>query len=387
MKEKLIIKNFGPIKSVDLDLGKITVLIGEQATGKSTIAKVLSMCRYFSYIIDNKNPLVYRSRFIEYGLAEWNLKGFENKNTFISYRNSDYSFQVKASLDVNNNLEFFTQTLIPKSDEFIKLLEKLKSFKVDKLINPNIEDIDTWDLPYNFLTTDVKKVMSNPFFIQTERVLQSIFSLGKSSIQNLSDSLFNQFALLDGIFKKFKSETVIEPLDLIYKNINGVAYFKGEKDKEFYKLSQGASGYQSAIPIVLAVKNYTEFEHRKRTFIVEEPEINLFPSTQKRLLQFFVENININKHSFLIPTHSPYFLSAINDLLLAHKRGQINEKETSDIIEKDFWLDSKDLSVYQLIDGKRLNVFNKETGLISDNIIDDVSDKMNEEFEKLLDIE
>ena len=45
MREKLIIKNFGPIKSVDLDLGKITVLIGEQATGKSTIAKVLSICR------------------------------------------------------------------------------------------------------------------------------------------------------------------------------------------------------------------------------------------------------------------------------------------------------------------------------------------------------
>ena len=56
MKEKLIIKNFGPIKSVDLDLGKITVLIGDQATGKSTVAKVLSICRYFSYIVDY-NPL------------------------------------------------------------------------------------------------------------------------------------------------------------------------------------------------------------------------------------------------------------------------------------------------------------------------------------------
>ena len=51
-KERLVIMNFGPIKSVDLKLGKMTILIGEQATGKSTIAKVLSVCRYFSYIVN-----------------------------------------------------------------------------------------------------------------------------------------------------------------------------------------------------------------------------------------------------------------------------------------------------------------------------------------------
>ena len=52
MKESLVIKNFGPIKSVDLELGKMTILIGEQATGKSTIAKVLTVCRYWSHIVD-----------------------------------------------------------------------------------------------------------------------------------------------------------------------------------------------------------------------------------------------------------------------------------------------------------------------------------------------
>ncbi|MEO7801731.1 MAG: AAA family ATPase, partial [Ginsengibacter sp.] len=41
MKEKLIIKNFGPIKSVEIELRMFNVLIGDQGTGKSTIAKVL----------------------------------------------------------------------------------------------------------------------------------------------------------------------------------------------------------------------------------------------------------------------------------------------------------------------------------------------------------
>ncbi len=42
MKEKLIIKNFGPIESVELKLGRFNVLIGENSTGKSTVAKVLA---------------------------------------------------------------------------------------------------------------------------------------------------------------------------------------------------------------------------------------------------------------------------------------------------------------------------------------------------------
>ncbi len=41
MEETLIIKNFGPIESVELKLKRFTILIGEQATGKSTVAKVL----------------------------------------------------------------------------------------------------------------------------------------------------------------------------------------------------------------------------------------------------------------------------------------------------------------------------------------------------------
>ncbi|MCW3108369.1 MAG: ATP-binding protein, partial [Segetibacter sp.] len=45
MKEKLIIRNFGPIKDVELELGRFNVLIGDQGTGKSTVAKVLSVIK------------------------------------------------------------------------------------------------------------------------------------------------------------------------------------------------------------------------------------------------------------------------------------------------------------------------------------------------------
>ncbi len=43
--EKLIVKNFGPIKSAEIDLGRVTVFIGEQASGKSILAKLVAIAK------------------------------------------------------------------------------------------------------------------------------------------------------------------------------------------------------------------------------------------------------------------------------------------------------------------------------------------------------
>ncbi|HEX8677413.1 MAG TPA: AAA family ATPase, partial [Segetibacter sp.] len=52
MKEKLVIKNFGPIENVELELRRFNVLIGENSTGKSTVAKVLvSIYSYLESIV------------------------------------------------------------------------------------------------------------------------------------------------------------------------------------------------------------------------------------------------------------------------------------------------------------------------------------------------
>lgn len=401
MKERLVIKNFGPIKSVDLELGKMTILIGEQATGKSTIAKVLAICRYFDYlhssISSNENFINDFNNNFENGLNEWGILEYVNEHTFIEYdcihykingigikekttkafvEKNDGSFE-ERDLQKNRN---FTFNIFEKTKDFSSLLDYMENLKEEskKGIFTNI--------PVSFYQNQVSSVLENPFYIPTERGLQSIFSLGKSSIQNISDSLFNQFAKMDMFNRSFQRETEIKPLDLTYKNINGQGFIKNKRQLEFSSLYNGASGYQSTIPIILAIKYYSEIRRKSKTFIIEEPELNLFPKAQKKLIEFFVENINNSGHSFLLPTHSPYFLSAINDLLMAYKKGLNNEVEVDKIIKKDSWLNPDDLSVYQLKDGFAVDIFDKELNLIGENIIDDVSDEMNEEFEELLDI-
>ncbi len=392
-KERLVIKNFGPIKSVDLELGRMTILIGEQATGKSTIAKVLAVCRYFSYIADYRSHKEHENQWFYAGLRYWDINDYLKEGSQIQYENSDYSFEfswrkateIEKTNSLNSRIYWSETNLKAKSPNFTKLLNELELLEKEPSVKDGWSFPNSWSPNENFFRLNVRKVMDNPFFIPTERGLQSLFSLGRN-LDNLSDSLLDQLSQMSKIVKGFNSEMSIKTLDLMYKNENGQGMTKKASETEFHTLHNGASGFQSVIPIELSVYFYSKIDKRRRTFIIEEPEINLFPKAQKKLMEFFVENINTNEHSFLLPTHSPYFLSAINDLLLAYKKGQKNQIEVEKIIKKESWLNSEFLSVYQLKEGEAFDIFDKKTGLIADNIIDEVSDEMNDEFDELLNI-
>ena len=239
MKEKLIIRNFGPIKDVELELGRFNILIGEQATGKSTVAKVLAVCRYFTYIL-KIHP--WEELFTS-GLLDWGLFDFIiPKETYISYRCEHYFFEAK-SINIeepisykNNDINFgivltsgsIVVNLVPISNSFKKLLEAVPNVKPkDGTEYDNISS--EFGIPTSFYQNEVASVLDNPFYFPVERGLQSIFSLGRSSVQNISDTLFNQFAKLDQSARFFKTETAIEPLNIIYKNENGQGLIKSDK--------------------------------------------------------------------------------------------------------------------------------------------------------------
>jgi hypothetical protein len=87
-------------------------------------------------------------------------------------------------------------------------------------------------------------------------------------------------------------------------------------------------------------------------------------------------------------THSPYILSALNNLLYAHKVAQQDKKEfVCDIIPESSWLDFKQTRAYFVNDGGVSGIMDEETGMVSAETIDSISDTLNREFEQLLDIE
>lgn len=393
MSEILTIRNFGPIKNVELDLKKFNIIIGENATGKSTIAKLLSFSRYFTNIqggyydeITEKNKN-HGLEEIESKLRKWGLLEYVRNDCFVSYECKDYKYFFEkrqwefSSYDIIENKYktgkqyLLTSTIKPITNEFKNLLDEY--YKLDR----------AGKLSSDFFEDFVGDIMENPFFVYTERGLESIFSLGQDFTSNLSDPLFRYFVDMHKISRNFKDLTEITPLKIEYKNNDGKSEIRKIGEDNFTNLHNAASGYKSLIPIVLLIKYYKEFRKKKKSFIIEEPEQNVFPTTQYELMKFLAENSD-NSNSILLTTHSPYILSALNNLMYAFIVGKNHREETEKIIEEKYWVNPDDVSAYMLLlNGTCEDIFDRNENLINAEKIDGVSTIINKEFDRLINLE
>lgn len=125
-------------------------------------------------------------------------------------------------------------------------------------------------------------------------------------------------------------------------------------------------------------------------YYVEEPEAHLFPEAQYNVVKVLalLRSCYEDAPNYFITTHSPYVLTAINNLLYVGKIRELDNK-TSDL-EKDFnpylGIDFKHLNAYSIIDGYSKSILDEESELIDATLIDSVSSVFSDEFDKLLDI-
>lgn len=101
----------------------------------------------------------------------------------------------------------------------------------------------------------------------------------------------------------------------------------------------------------------------RTTFIVEEPEQNLYPFTQVALLDKMVSLCSVShEHGYTITTHSPFVLNYLNVLVMRHYK-KVEDKVSINPI---------DLSIYAMQDGRMVDMMqtNACTGMISVNAED-----------------
>lgn len=393
----LNIEHFGPIKQANIILNKYTVLIGEQGSGKSTIAKLFSM---FSWLekalmrnIVTVKYITQYSRFQKNYCKYYRLENYFTDKSYIYFDGLHYKFIYKDG------------------QLYIERKENNEIFHVSKVMYVPAER--------NFLSSvdNTSKLKDLPLSLQTFL----------EEFDNAKEHLNSEYAFPFG-------DTYFE-----YDSLNKISWIKGQDYK--VRISEASSGYQSVLPLIL-VSNYlshlvqdhtlqkgldqhalkqinkeiekimndsslkeeikfamarnvsSRFTYSHFVNIVEELEQNLYPKSQMATLYELLGYTNcLDMNRILLTTHSPYL---INYMTLSVKAWQIcnsyalNEEELArvySIVPQNSLVNPDKLSIYELKEGVSL-LLNNTDGIPSDNnSLNNQLGDSNDYFDQLLEIE
>lgn len=113
MRTHLIIKDFGPISSADVENGKFTVVIGTQGTGKSSLAKLFFMFSWMEKSLVRHNiteSQITRGKFANKKYCEFHrISSYFHQDTYLKYQGRHYTFEYrdeKISISFTNGVDF-----------------------------------------------------------------------------------------------------------------------------------------------------------------------------------------------------------------------------------------------------------------------------------------
>ncbi len=371
MQERLVVKHFGPVKNIDLPIKQVNVLIGEQGTGKSTIAKLIAIFKSIEFISDHKNGReIFRS---------FRIDSYIQSTTIINFKSENYSVQIKngkITLRANKSLKSFLNrySLLSK-----RIVDSKNSSNLTELLKERSE-----------VAIKINGLAGIYSYIPAERLINSLIAESFFSIDSSKLTLPKYITDFGVSFTQAKKSRKSYSLPFGgYKFIHD-----GENDLlqlnelKSIKYLEGSSGFLSVIPLLLVIAEQSSSDKYHGIFLVEEPELNLFPKTQNEVLKEIVSSCLKFQDKLLLTTHSPYILTSLNNLMYSYALGQKEERKVNKILNKKYWLNPDDVSAFLLkVDGNSDNILNEEEGLIDASKIDEISLIINKQFDELIDIE
>lgn len=401
---KIKIQNFGPIKGglVNdngwLEINRVTVFIGNQGSGKSTVAKLISTLTW-----------------LEKALVRGDFTSGEISEDIIirhcSYQKIDTYFRHDTLFEYHGNAYIITY----KSGNATARMNSEKGYAFPKIM-----------------------------YVPSERnLVGSVRNIGKlkglpSTLYTFADEFFEALENMEGQMQLPINNAVLE-----FESLTKVVKINGNDYST--ELPIASSGFQSFVPLFLVTNYLAKSLTRKQDLsrnnlsideerrlermvrdlmndpilsddikrirlrqlsaqrdysafinIVEEPEQNLFPSSQRNALNSLLSSNNSNNNNKLVmTTHSPYL---INYLTLsvkaysifnkhAHKPDVVNNLNR--IVPVNAILNPIELVIYELNENdgtiERLEFLD---GLPSDeNFLNDSLGALNDLFDSLISIE
>lgn len=427
---KIYIYKFGPIQEANIDLDKkMQVFIGTQASGKSTICKVIYFCQKIrDYTLDflmdgdqyfENHQNEYFNLYMKYLTKQF--MGCFGKTTHMQKFKIVYSFeekQIEITLNKDGYIRFkFDNVLKEKLIGFINeaagmFLEELNSEKINSII----DNITAVALMKQQLKDRLYKLFENNaeiIYIPAGRSLLATMSeqLHDFSISDM-DLMMQEFInlirntktrfgskipdMVKNYTKTVKGQINNSSLEVAYsliKEIFKADYMNesdGEKiyfdDRHWVKLMYGSSGQQEVLWILM-IAFIVILEKKKSFVIIEEPEAHLFPIAQRKVIDLISLMINSTESKTIITTHSPYILTSLNILLYSDKVEHGSKGKM--IIPRNMRISYNLFGAYKVGNSENgtdsmNSLLDEQSHMISTDYIDEVSSVINSELEQLL---
>jgi len=411
MAERLVIDNFAGLKHVDIELRKINIFVGPQATGKSVAAKLAYFFKSLSAeivaaAIEAPKRMDFSSRQVARFRNYFPPETCDGRRFAVRYECARESAEVKSTgKEQTERSQAYAASAF--YDEAVR--QAAEAVRQGSKLGPYIAALGAIaHLVQNGAFPP--SLFFDQLFIPAERafyanVRSAVFSI--MSAQAVLDPFLIAFgSTYEGIKKVYLDHQHGEgEMWRISREILGATYLQ-EDGEEYLALPDGrrvdvghsSSGQQAALPIcVLPAAWLLGHLMMGRTFWIEEPEAHVFPTTQRLIVELMAEVFNAQLHNepvqYGITTHSPYILTAFNNLIQAGKLAEelagdaAALKKLHEIVPESRIISPKDVAAYYFDNGTARPIMDEETGLILAEEIDNVSEEIAIQFDKLLDIE
>ena len=440
MCSSIFVQELGSLKNVSMDLSaNFSVIIGPQASGKSTLGKIIYFCRkikdYAADFIGEDEAFSGKSVEELYTSFLRKIRGIF-MGTFDSTEFASPKFQVKYNYSEN---DFIHMTLGKEgyvNFNFSEVIEvKLKDiFKAVldftvKQLNPNGEDIwnnvvfqrfwqqqaaieikekcfsdvfhDDAEILYIPAGRGILSILANQFspamainFDVPVRDFVDRVRLVKARFRKSLDKVAEDYTQTE---KDIFSKDDVKLAQILIRSILKADYINDTDGEKLYldpaqwiKLIYSSSGQQEALWILLFMFSLI-MEHRRAFVILEEPEANVYPSAQKEIVKLLALTLNSTQSQIFITTHSPYIMTSAN-VLIHSGRVENYIPETGDVvIPKPLRIDPTITMAHKFSESEAgmnfINIRDADTGMFNAFEIDSISDAIGEETDRLINLE
>ena len=421
----LKIQHIGPIKHAEFDLNKINVFMGPQSCGKSTIAKIISYCSWFekNTILQAKTEKDFYRELIEFHNLE---DSYFSDDSFIDYSTPCCHIQfsgkdrenpvISIVIDQKHKFENRKIEYIPAERTFVALkgLGKYTDSR-DNILN----FLYDWFQAKQEATEQTGFMLPLPslgvsyFYDKTSDTDNILLEDGKTiNLRHSSSGLMSVTPLLlifDYVIKKvYTQKRIKSPIELTRiqtylknnfdikqsaKLDNLLERFlqlqsdfdkkeKGETDVSVNDLRDRLNELQEGLTNLFGL--YGDYFYSQ--VVIEEPELNLFPKTQRDLVYYMLRMLNETqrKHVLVLTTHSPYILFALNNCMMGGLvKVKVPSDKANDFLSYPSWIAPCQVSVYEIHDGY-LKRIQDDDGIIEDNYLNQAYKENSSEYVSLL---